>query len=154
MKIETNDQNLSQSELILIDEFCRGNDELKICSCNHKQNIIGSYDRNYFRITNSLIEMSDSCEMQLLKKVLTKTYSKMYEANDDFFDLVKNVPKEKLLVNFKSQNVYFRPIYVKHIEFGEIFSAEISIHQSQDSQTIDAIVRIETVHHIFNTVRI
>ena len=151
MKIETNDQNLTKSEIILIDEFCRENDELKICSCNRKQNIIGKYDRNYFQITNSIIEMSDSCEMQLLKKVLTKTYSKIYESNDDFFDLVKNVPKEKLLVNFKSQNVHFRPLYVKHIEFGEIFSAEISIDQSQNSQTIDAIVRIEMVHHINNT---
>ena len=151
MKIETNDQNLTKSEIILIDEFCRKNDELKICSCNRKQNIIGKYDRNYFQITNSIIEMSDSCEMQLLKKVLTKTYSKIYESNDDFFDLVKNVPQEKLLVNFKSQNVHFRPLYVKHIEFGEIFSAEISIDQSQNSQTIDAVVRIEMVHHINNT---
>ena len=151
MKIETNDQNLTKSEIILIDEFCRENDELEPCSCDRKQNIIGKYDRNYFQITNSIIEMSDSCEMQLLKKVLTKTYSKIYESNDDFFDLVKNVPQEKLLVNFKSQNVHFRPLYVKHIEFGEIFSAEISIDQSQNSQTIDAVVRIEMVHHINNT---
>ena len=150
MKIETNDQNLSKSEIILIDEFCRENDELKICSCNHKQNIIGKYDRNYFQITNSIIEMSDSCEMQLLKKVLTKTYSKIYETNDDFFDLVKNVPKEKLLVNLKSHNVHFRPVYVKHSEFGEIFSAEILINQSQDSQAIDAMVRIEMVYHFLN----
>ena len=151
MKIETNDQNLTKSEIILIDEFCRENDELEICSCNHKQNIIGKYDGNYFQMTNSIIEMSDSCEMQLLKKVLTKTYSKIYESNDDFFDLVKNVPKEKLLINFKSLNIHFRPLYVKHIEFGEIFSAEISIHQSQNSQAIDAIVRIEMVHHTNNT---
>ena len=149
--METNDQNLTKSEIILIDEFCRENDELEPCSCDRKQNIIGKYDRNYFQITNSIIEMSDSCEMQLLKKVLTKTYSKIYESNDDFFDLVKNVPQEKLLVNFKSQNVHFRPLYVKHIEFGEIFSAEISIDQSQNSQTIDAVVRIEMVHHINNT---
>ena len=89
MKLDSHEQGL-KTEIQIFDEFCSKNENLDICTCAGKPNVFGKYADMFFNVETSIVEMSESCPKQLIKKVLTKTYSQLYESNDDFFEKVQD----------------------------------------------------------------